>query len=169
MYLGIYAHHFYSKLTWNFPSEIFVEMSKYRWIGNFIRRQDLYSLETLDYMAQYPLLYYVVFEVSNKPVPIGEYLDLGELIDLSNECFSCGYPTCCGLINQYVTKYEMSRFDYDVAYWVGDIGILRQKNGSCVYYSANKCLVQENKPLWCRMYVCDFMYQRVRSRMALRI
>lgn len=167
MYFGVLAENFYSKLTWNYPADILVLLSRFEWVGNYTTAPLLARTGRLDYLAQFPLPYWVVFRCESYPgVPHVDVPDLSAMIDLTGLCDSCGEPTCCGLINQYATRWEACAHDLDVALWLGEIGVLRQHHGQCVYYAGGRCAIYDRRPLWCRMYVCDRMWQRARMLFA---
>jgi hypothetical protein len=168
VYFGVLAENFFSRLTWNYPADILVPLSRFEWVGNYTTVPLLARIGRLDYLTQLPLPYWVVFRCEGYPgVPHVDVPDLSAMIDLTGLCDSCGEPTCCGLINQYATRWEACAHDLEVALWLGEVGILRQRRGQCVYYAGGRCAIYDRRPLWCRMYVCDRMWQRARSTLCL--
>lgn len=166
--LAIPAESFYSGENWNWPSRLLNPASKLRWIGNYVTPDDLRELKRLDYLAQKPLKYLIAFEYDQSfDIQGFRRLDnLSGLVDLSPFCDSCGESTCFGLINQFVTEHELERGLECAARVSEDFGLLPARDGHCIYYEqldGRRCKIHDIKPLWCRMYICDHMWQRARK------
>lgn len=135
--------------------------------GNWVHPEDLRGCTHLDWRAQRPLPYYVAF--GGKPAG---------MVELAPCPGWCGDETCCGLIDQYVTSEEHDRIcrEYpDAPVLVGkffrfpsQLYALRQVAGRCVLFRDGRCVVHgPAKPLWCKVYVCDRMWQETRRQLGL--
>lgn len=150
-----------SERTWSYPSKELAVFSSRRFIGNYTTPRLLTLVERLDWLSQTNLAYFCAFD---EP-PGGDYI---RLPDCPGQAV-CKNTTCCGMIDQYMMNYEYERLGLQPIvrgkeFVDEEFFAITQRNAVCLFLEEGACSIHKNKPLWCKLYVCDLMWQRARTK-----
>lgn len=152
---------FISAKTWSYPTAKLAQFSEKKFIGNYTTRHLLASNTTLNWESQANLVYFCVFDA----VPADKYHV--RLPDCPGQRV-CGSKTCCGMIDQYMTEYEYQQLSKPFCvrgkeFISEGFFAIAQHNASCLFFDTGNCNIHHQKPLWCKLYVCNLMWQLARK------
>lgn len=152
---------FLSTYTWSFPSDTLAVFAQREFVGNYTTKEKLAQFKDIDWLSQKILPYYVAFDAEPD---MNEYIKLEDCPGLNY----CKDKTCCGLIDQYMTYFEAEGYSKKI---IGKefksklFFAIRQEGGECCFLEDSKCAIHYKiKPLWCKLYVCNLMWQLSRRK-----